>query len=192
MTTGYSINVDWSEEFEKWENIGQNYMRAYFEEHPEEAEKDMGYELEDGQVKYLDELLDSYQPMMNYAYPLQCDPTLFDDGKEKIIKVCRETNLTVMYKEADDCYYLALTGGGMDLSQDIARAYQILETWIPIALLGEVCKQPELSVHGEAWLEMAKQIRKQLSMESVRLREARKQWGSNIQEYKIKAKARVS
>ncbi len=185
MATEYSINVDWSEEFEKWENIGQSYMREFYEEHPKEAEE-IGYEVENGEVKYLDELIDTHEPMMNYAYPLQCDPTLFDDGKERIIKVCRETCLTVMYKDDEDTYYLALCGGGMDLSQSIARAYQILETWLPVSLLGAVCKQPELSVSGEAWLEMAKQIRKQLSMESDRLREARKQWGNAIQEYKIK------
>ncbi len=186
MSSGYSINVDWREEFEEWENIGRDVMRELFEEHPEEAEKD-GHDVEDGKVTYLDEVLDNYEPMMNYAYLLQCNP-----DREKLLRVCRETNLTVMYRESEDEYYLALTGGGMDLSQDIARAYQILETWIPIALISEVSKQPELSVHGKAWLEMAKQIQKQLKMESDRLREARKQWGSNIQEYKIKAKSRAS
>ena len=191
MATGYSINVDWSEELEEWENIGQNYMREFFEEHPEEAEKDMGYELEDGQVKYLDELLDSYQPMMNYAYPLECDPTLRDNGKERVIRVCRETNLTVMYREADDCYYLALTGGGMDLSQDIASAYQILETWVPVALLSEVSKQPELSMHGEAWLEMAQQIQKQIGTEIDRLQSDLKRWGESIAEYETKRLAKT-
>ncbi len=185
MSTGYSISVDWSEEFEGWENIGQSYLREFFEEHPKEAEKE-GYELQDGEVEHLDELLGSYEPMMNYAYPLQCDPTLFDDGRERVIRVCRETNLTIMYREADDCYYLALTGGGMDLSQDIARAYQILENWLPVALLGEVCKQPELSIHGDAWLEMAKQIQKQIGMEIDRLQSNLKQWQESITKYKSK------
>ncbi len=183
MATGYSIQVDWSEEFENWENIGQGYIREFYEEHPEEAEKD-GHDLKDGQVEYLDEVVDDWQPMMNYAYPLQCDPTLFDDGKEKILRVCRETCLTVMYRDSENEYYLALCGGGMNLSQSIARAYQILETWIPIALLREVSKQAELSVHGKAWLEMAEQIQKQISMEIKNLENDLKQWGESISKYK--------
>lgn len=189
MATEYSINVDWSEEYEQWENIGASYMREFYEAHPKEAEE-MGYEVEHGEVKYLDELLATYEPMMNYAYPLQCDPTVFDDGKEKIIKVCSKTNLTVMYKEDEDCYYLALTGGGMDLSQDIARAYQIMETWVPVSLLSEVSKQPELSVYGKAWFEMAKQIRRQTKMEISSLQRSNKQWALSIKEYKEKKAAR--
>ncbi len=183
MATEYSISVDWSVEFEEWENIGANYMREFYEEHPKEAEKD-GHDLEDGKIQYLDEVVDSWQPMMNYAYPLQCDPTFRDDGKERIIKVCRETCLTVMYKDSEDSYYLALCGGGMDLSQSIARAYQILETWVPLSLLREVCKQRELSVRGEAWLEMAEQIQKQIRMETVDLKLDLKRWGESISEYK--------
>ena len=194
MSREYSISVDWQEEYEHWENIGASYMREFYEEHPKEA-AEMGYEVEDGEVSYLDELLASYEPMMNYAYPLQRDPTISDDGKEKIIRVCRETNLTVMYKEDEDSYYLALTGGGMDLSQDIARAYQIMETWIPVSLLSDVCKQPELSVHGKAWLEMAKEIRRQTKMEISRLQYTNQQWAQSIKEYKektVKRKAAVS
>jgi len=177
----YSINVDWQEEYEKWQNIGQDAMREFFEANPKEAEAE-GYDLdEDGEVKYLDELLDHWQPMMNYAYPLVCDPTR---DMDKIVKVCRETCLTVMYKEEDDTYYLALCGGGMDLSQDIARAYQILENWIPISLMREVSKQPELSVHGEAWLEMAQQIKKQLNMNIDQLQLDLKQWDMSISEFK--------
>ena len=91
-----------------------------------------------------------------------------------------------MYNQDDDTYYLALCGGGMNLSQSIARAYQILEYWIPISLLREVSKQPELSVHGKAWLEMARQIKRQLKMDIAQLRQTSKQWDSAIQEYKIK------
>jgi len=174
------------EEFEQWENIGRGVMREYYEEHPEKAEED-GHDVEDGEVKYLDEVLDNYEPMMNYAYLLRCEP-----DRDDVLRVCQETNLTVMYKDSEEEYYLALTGGGMDLSQDIARAYQILDTWLPTALLREVCKQPELSVHGEAWLEMAEQIRKQMMMEIRGLAQDYKQWGSNIQEYKIKAKERAN
>ncbi|KKN65878.1 hypothetical protein LCGC14_0476950 [marine sediment metagenome] len=189
MATEYSINVDWSEGFEEWENTGQSYMREFYEEHPKEAEKD-GHDLENGVVAYLDEVLDSWQPMMNYAYPLMYDPTR--DGGKEIIKVCRETCLTVMYNDDEETYYLALCGGGMDLSQSIAYAYQILENWIPLALLRGVCKQPELSVSGKQWLKMAKQIKKQLRIDIASLRQDYKGWSRAMTEYKARAKARVS
>lgn len=186
MSTEYSINVDWSTEWERWENVGQRVMREFYENNPKEAERD-GHDLDDdGQVKYLNEVLDDWQPMMNYAYPLVCDPTSRDSGNDRIIKVCRETCLTVMYNEDEDTYYLALCGGGMDLSQSIAHAYQILESWIPISLLCDVSKQPELSVHGEAWLEMAQQIQKQLELDISQLQQASKDWQNSINEYKAK------
>ncbi len=54
----------------------------------------------------------------------------------------------VMKKDTEE-YFLALTGGGMDLSQDIALAYIIAQGWIPTALAYEVSTQPELSVSGD-------------------------------------------
>lgn len=180
MATEYSINVDWREEWENWSNIGQDVMREFYQEHPEEAEKD-GHELDDsGQVTYLDEVIDYWQPMMNYAYPLQCDPT-YDTGK--IVKVCRDTCLTVMYREEYDDYYLALCGGGMDLSQSIAYAYQLLENWIPISLLREVNKQPELSVSGENWLGIVKQIKEQINNEINGLQSDLERWDKSIEQY---------
>ena len=194
MSAEYSISVDWGDEsnFDKWRNIGQETMREFYEEKPKAAIED-GHDVEDGEVTYLDEVLDSWSPMMNYAYPLVCDPTIFDDGTARIIKVCRETCLTVMYNDDEDSYYLALCGGGMDLSQSIALAYQILENWIPVSLLSEVSKQPELAVHGSAWLGMAQQIRRQMRMEIARLQDSNRQWGTNIRKYKItKAERKAS
>jgi hypothetical protein len=177
----YAMWVDWSDEssFDRWENVGQQVMREFYEKHPKEAEKD-GHDIENGEIKYLDEVLDGWSPMMNYAYPLETTP---DD--EKIIKVCRETCLTVMKdtKDYDDKLYLALCGGGMDLSQSIARAYQILETLIPVSLLTGVCTQPELSVHGNNWLKLARQIRKQEEMEISRLQRSRKTWAGEIKKF---------
>jgi hypothetical protein len=185
--SAYSIHVDWTSEssFSRWENEGQRVMRELYEENPKEAQRDgHDVEKEDGKltVKYLGEVLNNWRPMMNYAYPLETTPS--DD---EILKVCRETCLTVMKdtEDWDDKYYLALCGGGMDLSQSIARAYQIIENWIPVALLTEVCKQPELSVHGKNWLTMARQIRKQIKMEVANLKSADKQRGVNMREYKI-------
>ncbi len=187
--SNYSIHVDWSDEkaLNRWENVGQNLMREFYETNPKKAKKD-GHDLdEDGQVEYLDEVLDGWQPMMNYAYPLETEP-----NNEKIIKVCRETCLTVMKDTEDweDKYYLALCGGGMDLSQSIARAYQILETWIPISLIQEVYTQPELSVRGTAWLKLARQIRKQELMEIENFQRNREKWAEEIRRYNKSRKER--
>jgi hypothetical protein len=184
MTSEYSISVDWSEEREdgKWEFKGADLMREFYENNPKEAKAD-GHDVERGKVKYIDEVMDAFYPMMNYAYPLATTP---DD--DKIIQVCRDTNLTVVYNNDDDTHYLALTGGGMDLSQDIARAYQILETWIPVSLLTGVCTQPELSVHGQNWLDMANQIREQIKIEIGHLQQADDTWEKSINTYNAKRK----
>lgn len=96
----YSIYVDWSKEFESevWEFVGA--YQGYTEE---EREDDP----------------DAGMPMMNYAYPIH----YFDSKGDRIRKICQETNCTVVYNIDEDRHYLALTGGGMDLSQDIALAY---------------------------------------------------------------------
>jgi len=178
MTSAYSISVDWSEQSDKWEMTGANLMRTFYEENPKEAKKD-GHDVERGKVKYIDEVIDNFYPMMNYAYPLATTP---DD--DKIIELCRETCLTVVYNNDDDTYYLALCGGGMDLSQSIARAYQLIEKWIPVSLLSEICTQPELSVHGQDWLNMANQIRDQIQIEITRLQQTNKSWENSISQYK--------
>jgi hypothetical protein len=67
---------------------------------------------------------------MNYAYLLTIEPS-----EEAIYKVVSETNLTVMYNTEENAYYLALCGGGMDLSQDIALAYFYAQRWIPYSLI---------------------------------------------------------
>jgi len=184
MTPAYSISVDWSEQSDKWDMTGVNAMREFYEENPREAKKD-GHDVERGKVKYIDEVIDDFYPMMNYAYPLGTVP-----DNDKIIELCRETCLTVVYNNDDDTYYLALCGGGMDLSQSIARAYQLIEKWIPISLLTEICTQPELSVHGQNWLDLANQIREQIQMEIARLQQTDQTWEKSINQYKASKQAK--
>lgn len=96
-------------------------------------------------------------PMMNYAYPLEFTK---DVDEAKILEVYNRTNCCVVYNQNEEEYYLALTGGGMDLSQDIAFAYIILEKWIPEHLLDEVCLQPMLSVGREDFETILKHVKK--------------------------------
>ena len=59
---------------------------------------------------------------MNYIYPVYTK----EYSEERILRVVKETNLTLVEEEATGELFLTLCGGGMDLSQDIALAYYIL------------------------------------------------------------------
>ena len=62
-----------------------------------------------------------WEPMMNYAYPLGSAPP--SDWKALV------TTCTCV--EIDGDYYLALTGGGMDLSWEICETFMRLGYWPP-------------------------------------------------------------
>jgi len=64
-----------------------------------------------------------YIPMMNYCYPLEYGFEVPDNIKEILDEAGA---ITLIRKTDDDRYYLALSGGGMDLSWDICRAYMLL------------------------------------------------------------------
>lgn len=104
------------------------------------------------------------------------------------MKVVKVTNCTVL--ENDGEWYLALCGGGMDLSQDIALSYQILETWIPSDLLREVCKQPLLSLGSKNYKKLARGIIKQLKMEATRNKVRAKEWQESLKSLREKEKAK--
>lgn len=167
----FSIYVNWQEDYEKnyekWENLGRQALENGCKHTTQDdgikrnRSTNMQYS---GYCEECGAHEDSAVPMMNYAYPLHCHYDINDsEDLKKILKVVRETCLTVMYNTEEDAYYLALCGGGMDLSQDIAYAYFILGRWIPFALLIDVCTQPELSVYGSKWLKLAREMKTQLS-----------------------------
>ncbi len=143
---GYSIHHDWSNYDENLENHGRNILMSSCK-HKE------GVQGNDWCEK-CDISEDSAEPMMNYLYPLEL--TDFDDSK--ILKVVKETNCTIIENTETGEWFLTLCGGGMDLSQDIAFSYQILETWIPQDLLREVCKQPLLSLGKKNYKSLARGI----------------------------------
>ena len=92
---------------------------------------------------------DSCEPMTNYAYPLHGLP---DDGE--ILKIIKETCLTVFENnETGECF-LVLCGGGMDLSQSIAYAYLLAGQRIPDELVFEVCTQPCLSLGEKEYIQV--------------------------------------
>ena len=90
--------------------------------------------------------------MMNYAYPLYSEPS-----EKQILKIVRNTNLTVMEKDGD--FFLVLTGGGMDLSQDIGLAYIYAGERIPIALAQQISTQHGLSCSGKEYKLLMREIK---------------------------------
>lgn len=170
----YSIDVDWSNYLEDgWENIGRSILEESCthktqdqnskEEYKETNVKYSGY-CEECEISE-----DDAQPMINYAYPLVTTPS-----DEDVLRVVKNTCLTVMEKDED--YYLALCGGGMDLSQQIGLAYILIERWIPVELLSEISKQKGLSVSGEDWKLLRSSIIEQLKMEGERMQNRLKDW----------------
>ena len=173
---GYSINIDWREEFEKdydkWENHGRNVLRSSCN-HKQLEEEDWCEKCGISE--------DSCEPMMNYAYPLETIP-----DEDKILKVVQNTCLTIMENNETGEYFLVLCGGGMDLSQSIALAYIYAETWMPNDLISSVCTQPCLSVSKSEYNILSKQIVRQLKMESARFKHKSKEWLKIRKNWKIK------
>jgi len=177
---GFAISIDWSEEWkhpEKWTNHGRNALEEGCKHKTQDTDPDgetnvrySGYCEECGVGE------DSAIPMMNFVYPLECDS--FDD--EKILKVVNETNCTVMENEDTGEWFLALCGGGMDLSQDIAYAYLIMEQWLPKDFLTKVCKQRGLSISKEKWDELAKAMVKQLRDRAGQFESEAKEWEERL------------
>jgi hypothetical protein len=88
---------------------------------------------------------DQYEPMMNYRYPL--GHRSFDNEDANEIE-----HLPLCVVECNDGFYLALTGGGMDLSPHICRAYIALGYMPPTHFVS----LPEYAGYekDEQWIEL--------------------------------------
>jgi len=105
-------DFDWSKGYaETWEII-QPYDYEDFEGIEEDAEEKLGY------YDY-DNMQDSNTPMMSYFYPLPFHEDFDQEDARAIKDIC----LCLVYFNDSEEYALALTGGGMDLSWQIAEAH---------------------------------------------------------------------
>lgn len=171
---GYAIYKDITKLYEEeWTNHGRRVLE-------ESCKHKNGIE-ENGYCEKCDISEEKAEPMINYIYPLELDS--FDD--KKILKVVNETNCTVL-EDPDGNWYLCLCGGGMDLTQDIALAYIILETWIPKDLLAKVCKQPMLSTSKKQYKILAKQMIRQLRIDIGYDKMNIKEWRENLKKVRKK------
>lgn len=80
---------------------------------------------------------DYFMPMMNYLYPLGEYFEVPDDWKKKLV------SMTIV--EVDDEYFLALTGGGMDMSWQICETYINLGYYPPT----HFCQLPHMAGWSE-------------------------------------------
>ena len=183
MTTEYSISVDdWQDE--RWNHVGSDLMYDYYlkDRKTKRECKDCGC----GDIETIArEKADDHYPMMLYAYPLSMEPS-----DEKIIEVCTKTNCTVVKDNETEDYFLALSGGGMDLSQDVALAYLIADGYIPTSLAINVCTQPCLSVGKKSYLKIMKAIKKQLKNEIYYHKEHIKKINETVKQFKESERAR--
>lgn len=168
--------VDWIEEYEDWENIGRNaIVDKCTHKHPKgNGESNMSYA---GYCDECESYEDSGVPMMNFAYPLDVKPS-----DEAILSVLDKTNLTVMYSDKEDKHYLALTGGGMDLTQDIALAYYYCQKWIPMDVIHSLCTQKELTVSGLQWDVLVTAVIESIKLEQRHLADRLVDWEKHFSE----------
>ena len=181
MTTEYSISVDdW--QGERWAMTGREVMYSLLGEEGTRQNKEIQQEAKDigcDMDTLICERADENYPVMLYAYPLNGRPS-----DEQIIKICEETNCTVVEDTRTGGFFLALTGGGMDLSQDVAMAYIIAENYIPPALALNVSTQEGLSTHGKAWLKVMRYCRESLLGWARGYRKQAKQISEATKEYR--------
>lgn len=183
VTTEYSISIEnWQDE--KWNQVGSDLMYDfYLKDRATRKEcQENGWDIED----IAREKADSHFPMMNYVYPLE----MGEPSEDKITKICSKTNCTVVEDTETGDFFLALTGGGMDLSQDIALAYMIAEKWLPTSLLRNVCTQPALSVSEKEYRKIMRRIKEQLRMENARNNDHLKRINEELKRMSEKEKAK--
>ena len=119
--------------------------------------KDLSYELVETQPEYFDfsegypekwdipfdlteeeQENEEYVPMMNYIYPLGDAFQVPQDCRKKLV------NTTIV--QIDGKFYLALTGGGMDLSWEICESFINLGYYPPT----HFSRLPSMSGRGES------------------------------------------
>ena len=98
-----------------------------------------------------------------------------------MLEVIKRTNCTVIENQETGEWFLTLCGGGMDLSQDIALAYHILENGIPYELCQSVYMQERLSICESDWEVLRKAMVKSLKLYEGRVKEKIEKWNKKIE-----------
>lgn len=163
------MNANWQNE--KWECIGRRVLEKqcnHFDH--DDSMNNVEYQ---GWCEKCEIYEDDGYPMINEIYPLLYEPT--DDEVLKVL----DAGLTVMYDNEADEYCMALCGGGMDLSQNIGLAYIHTRKHIPMEWLFNINTQKELSVYGDDWNLLKKEMQKELKFLGNRAKQQLKIWEDN-------------
>ena len=109
----YSIYFDFQENYEKFENITLHKI---------------GKDLESEEFEQLEENL---FPIYNYIHLLQARPSDND-----ILDIYENApNITIIYIEEFEKYFITLNACGMDFTDSIAYAYMVIDGQIPKSLI---------------------------------------------------------
>jgi len=173
-----SVYLNWADvDFNRWSNKTTEVLREILEDKDHKDFKMVAKSLEvleDGElVEYWEESLESYEPIYNYIHPLEFNPE-----DKKVLEVALKTNCCIIYDEEEDKSYIALTGCGMDMSQDIALSYIICEKWIPEEFIGSVSTQKDLTIGGEDWKRLRKEVIEQCESYINCFNGLRADWGA--------------
>lgn len=155
--------IDWHDEFKGHPDRWINHGRQIAEESCRHKTQDNDRKNRETNMRYSGYCEacgfceDDCEPMMNYGYPLCYLP-----DEDKMLKIVKETCLTVMENSDTGEVFLVLCGGGMNLSQSIAHAYLLTGQRIPDELVFEVCTQPCLSVGRKEYFQVMRACKKEL------------------------------
>lgn len=167
------IDVDWGEVGDWVSVVVYPNYHAWSEAELREYLDDQGVEPDDGDdlaelAQETDNEYDSFTPMMNYAYPITLRGV--EPAAAQGILARAMLPLTVVNLYGDD--YLALTGGGMDLSWDICEAYIRLGQYPP----AHFADLPGMAGRGESTRDKA------IIMAAVRSLELSASWRASAAE----------
>lgn len=187
MTTEYSKNVDWMNEGGYFENLG----RTLLENSCNHTDEDKNTKKEDRETNvrysgYCDKCgvnEDTCEPMMDYIYLLSRCPS-----DQQILKIIKETCLTVMLDTRTNEYYLALCAGGMDLSQDIGLAYVLAEESVPFELALSISEQEGVSKSGIKFISVMEACKNTLQISFLSAKDKLKNINKSIKQAKKKIK----
>lgn len=120
--------------------IASDWPRRNPDDYDDDEEEDDG---EEDPGIHCDGYLSGGVPMMNYRYPLPCRPSNLREAQEALI----DLPLTIVEDTENDNWFLALTGGGMNLTWEICEAFMRLGYLPPTYYAADL---PEMAGRGES------------------------------------------
>jgi len=131
-------NKFFNDDGDSWQNLTQDLI-YHNDEVLESVYKDSGYidefynELEEEEkTEYIREsdafyqIEESFKPSFEYVHILQHEAT-----SEQVLKIYKNAPGIIIIEDDNNNYYIGLSSGGTDLSEELAYAYMIIDRCIP-------------------------------------------------------------